>query len=708
MMTISAASRESAPFFRTNWRWLVLILALVTVCWCFTYHRWTIDDWSVPLVYDGDGWSGLAGAKGLATGEIWPFLPKHPRSLGAPFIANWNDYPIVEEGLLAWWTIFVRLFGVFFGTNITILSASLLAAVSFYFVCWQLNYSRIFAAVGAILFALSRYAFARGFGHIVLTFYWHVPLGLLVAWWCLSDAPLVAQRRKLIFALIVAVLHGIQNPYYTWFFAQLLGFAALYQLIRHKKARFVISPLLVAAVAGGTFLLANVDTFYFRWANGPPPSVSVIRDYAGLENYALKPIELFIPPVHNIRAVESWALGAYFQRALVRGEFGAAYLGIVGIFSFALLLSAVARSITGAHLRAIPCHFWGLAIIFAYAVIGGLNGVIGMFGIVLFRCSNRFSIAILAIVLLFLVRQLSEKARHWRTHTIVLSAFALLAIGVFDQLPPHTRARTISALRAQLSADSKMVAELERTLPPGAMVFELPVMGFPEVPPIRGVADYEQFRPYFYSHQLRFSYGSDKGRYRDNWRHEMEQLGVSGMVQRLEAYGFSALLLYRDGYEAAGEPLLAELRKANKTEILSQTSDIVAIALSPSQRPIMPPEFGQGWHGLEGNAVHNWRWAAGDANITLHNPRTDVIPVQLTFKLVTLASRYLSIEGPTGRMYGASLAGGADSEVLKFVVPLSPGKNELRFRTDSPGQLPGTGDQRKLAFALHDFEISGL
>jgi hypothetical protein len=707
-MTVSAPSRESSAFFRANWRWLVLIVTLVTLCWCFTYHRWTIADWSVPLAYAGDAWGGLAAAKALAVGETWPLLPKNPESLGAPFIANWNDYPSVEEGILAWWAVFARACGVFVGTNLTILSAHLLAAVSFYFVCWQLNYNRVFSAAGAVLFALSRYSFARGLSHIVLTFYWHLPLGLLVAWWCLSESPLVAHRKKLIFALIVAVLHGVQNAYYSWFFCQLLAFAALYQWMRHKKARFMISPLLVAAVVGGSFLLANFDTFYFRWVNGPPPSVTVIRDYAGLENYALKPIELFIPPVHSIRAVESWALGAYFQRALVKGEFGAAYLGIVGIFAFALLLWSVARSIASAQLRAIPCHFWGLAIIFAYAVIGGFNGVIGLFGIVLFRCSNRYSIAILAIALLFFVRQLTSISRAWRTEWAVLLACALVAVGLFDQLPPRQTASQVSSLRERVISDAKMVADIESQVPSRAMVFELPIMDYPEVPPLHGLSDYEQFRPYLHSHHLRFSYGSNKGRYRERWQREAEQMGVLEMVRLLEKYGFSAILINRKGYQDKGESLLSSLGEAGKSRIITQTPDLVVVALIPSEHPVLPPEFGAGWSGLEGDAQHNWRWSSGDASLTIYNLEKTERSVSLNFRLETLKSRKLTISTQAAEAYAGILTAGAASTPVTITLRLSPGRNDLHFRTDLQGELSGTGDPRPLAYALHDFEISGL
>ena len=54
-------------------------------------------------------------------------------------------------------------------------------------------------------------------------------------------------------------------------------------------------------------------------------------------------------------------------------------------------------------------------------------------------------------------------------------------------------------------------------LPPGAMVFQLPVMAFPEVAPAHNLGDYEHFRPYLATRALRFSYGMLKGRSRHRW-----------------------------------------------------------------------------------------------------------------------------------------------------------------------------------------------
>jgi hypothetical protein len=695
-------------FFRTNWLWLVALLTLVALVWCFAYHRWSRSDWVTPLAYGGDGWSALAGAKALSTGELWPFFSKTPDSLGAPFIANWNDYPSVEEGLLAWWSIFVRLFGVFAGTNLTVLSAHLLAAASFYFVCWQLNYNRLLAVAGAALFALSRYSFARGLDHIVLTFYWHIPLGLLVAWWCLSDQPLVNQRRKFIFAIAVAVIHGVQNPYYTNLFCQFLAFAALYQWFRQRKLRHVLGPCLVIAAAGVTFVAVNLDTVCYRLLNGSPVGRPIVRNYSGLEIYALKPIELLIPPVHTIRFIQDWARTAYFDQAFVRGEIGASYLGVVGVVSLGLLVWSVMRRLSRGRSADIPCHFWGLVIIFSYAVVGSLNGIVGLFGVVLFRCSNRFSIAILAIVLLFLVKELTAVTRRWKTGLVILLVALLIGLGVFDQLPGHATRANVAALRSRVTTDSTFVAELERQLPPGAMVFQLPIMDYPEVAAVRGVSDYEQFRPYFYSHHLRYSYGSDKGRYREDWQRELPQIGIEGMVHRLETYGFSAILINRNGYEEGAASLLAELQRANKTSISAMHPDFVAVRLTPSRMPVMPAEFREGWYGFEGDAVHNWRWSTGNVSLVLHNAEPDTRTVHLQFSLSALKSRRVTIAGPSGTIYEQSLIGGAPPMPVTLTVKLARGENELRFSSDQEAELPGNGDPRKVAYAVHDFEISGL
>ena len=679
---------------------LIVSLAIVTLVWCYAYHRWTPEAWSTPIVYSGDALQWLSSAKAQATGEIHPILPKFPPSLGAPFVANWNDYPTPEEGPLALLGFLARLFGLFRAANLTVLCAHLLAAGSFLFVCWQLRYNLIFSAAGAILFALSRYAFFRGFSHMPLTYYWHVPLGFLVAYWCLKER-ISPGSKKFWCGVGVAILFGIHNPYYSGIFLQFLGGVVLLHLVRRAPWRQIAVPLVLAAVLAGTFALVNLDTFHTRHVEGHNLG-AVIRGYPSLEVYALKPIELLVPMGHRLYFVEKWARRGYFDRAHFLGEAGGAYLGLAGIVALSWLLWLVLKSVAGRKDEAIPLHLWGILWVGAYSIVGGINGFVGAFGLFLFRGSNRYSIVILALLLFFLVRQLSAVSRRWTRPVTLLFALLLIGIGIWDQTPVALGKREIANLHKKIEEDAAFVSELESRLPPGAMIFQLPIMGFPEVGPTLGVGDYELFRPYLFSHHLRFSYGSNKGRTRERWQKEALQLGTTAFVDLLERYGFSALFIARAGYADKAAALVGELRGLGRSEILAASPEFLCIALRPSPRPIWPPEFGSNWLNLEGNAKRNWRWSSGNAGLVLHNFAGEQRSIRLTFAVETLQPRHLRIALADEVLTDINLDPASPSAV-DVSLAIAPGKNVVRFETDIPGTAP-PGSKNKLAYHLVNFQ----
>jgi phosphoglycerol transferase len=238
------------------------------------------------------------------------------------------------------------------------------------------------------------------------------------------------------------------------------------------------------------------------------------------------------------------------------------------------------------------------------------------------------------------------------------------------------------------------------------MVFELPVVDYPETPPVVHMGDYELFRPFLHSKFLRFSYGSDKGRPREQWQKDAVQWGPSHLVTLLEKYGFSAVLINRKGYEDRGMSILDGFRAAGRTNVLVDSGDFICVALQPALRPVLPPEFASGWYGLEGTAEENWHWSSGDAKIVLRNVDSIAKPVHLTFDLATLKPRFINIMIGAQRIYQTSLTSEAVPRSVEVTVTLAPGENELRFATDVPADFPSNGDPRKLAFTVHDFNVS--
>src|SRR5262249_38293922 len=99
--------------------------------------------------------------------------------------------------------------------------------------------------------------------------------------------------------------------------------------------------------------------------------------------------------------------------------------------------------------------------------------------------------------------------------------------------------------------------------------------------------DYEHFRPYFFSTHLRFSYGTDRGRPRDEWQGRVAALRADAMVGTLERYGFAGIILNRDGFADGGEEVLEGLRAAGRPA--SETvDDLVLVPLRPAPEPELP------------------------------------------------------------------------------------------------------------------------
>jgi hypothetical protein len=581
---------------RSSSRWIevrcvFLLLALVGLIWCGANNRWTANAWATPTSYTGDSLLALAYGKAWASGDAVLVLPKNPASLGAPFRANWNDYPTTEEGLFTWWGALGYIFGLFPGTNLFLMSAHMLGAAGFYFVCRRLHYDRSFAVAGALLFSFSAFAFWRGLAHAPLLFYWHIPLGLLVISWCVGRFPISKNRYKTIFCLVVAFIFGVQNPYYSWMWVQLLGLASIACLVRGRDRAQVIFPLILAALVLVTFALMSLDTLYFGLVHGRNPGAMAARSYADLDRYALKPVELFLPLAHRAAFVEDWLNTRYFSQTLFRGEIGSPYLGIVAIASMASMMWMSAGSIFRGDLGRVPSHSWAILWILAYSVVGGLNTIVGLFGVILFRGTNRFSIVILAALLLFFVRQATSLTRRLPIIGRVVAAGLVVAVGLWDQWPRFVTKEDVTRVSKQVAEDRELVQAIEAKLPRGALVFQLPICEFPEVPATEQMGEYEQLRPYLHSASLHFSYGSDKGRPRENWQREAQELGLWRFVAVLEQYGFSGLLIDKRGYKDTGVSLLSALRAFGHDAVISESQDFVCIALKPSLLPSHPPDF---------------------------------------------------------------------------------------------------------------------
>ena len=170
---------------------------------------------------------------------------------------------------------------------------------------------------------------------------------------------------------------------------------------------------------------------------------------------------------------------------------------------------------------------------------------------------------------------------------------------LWDQVPRPPTAEETATIARQVTADREFTEKMEASLPEAAMIFQMPVMEFPESP-APGVPPYDHFRPYLYSKNLRYSFGSMKGRDREKWQPAVQnkffdgatldqQAGVirvkpesaRAAVDELKRLGFSAIYVNRNGFPDRGRGIEEALLELGYTKppLRNATGDLACIIL---------------------------------------------------------------------------------------------------------------------------------
>lgn len=703
-------------------RWRVALLALVTaLVWTTHYDRWTLASWSVPTDYSGDSLEILARIAAAAEGDTAPLKPQVISRLGAPFGANWSAYPASDLPLVVVLGGAARVVGVFAAANLALLLATVSAALSFYGCARWLRTRWEWAFAGALLFAFTFQTFSRGLPHLFLVFAWTVPLALL-------SCGLVATSRRLrlrggsgLFCVGVAVAIGVGNPYTLFLFLQLLGWALVVQWLGARRVENLRVGLVAMAVAVAAFFV--VESHVWLFAPDTAAVSPLVRNYGATERYALKPLELFLPP-----AAHRWEALAFFGNRYVRwsdwrnGEAFAPYLGLVGIVGFVWLAGTTLRAIL--RRKRVPGVALPAGWVLAFASVGGVTNIVAFFtGLVVFRATNRFSIFLSAVALLFLVARLSRwwrerpvrqpwafSAGWWRAASVA-TAVLVATGGLIDQLPRAPSREKQERIAQRVTADRELGAMLEQSLPAGAMVFQLPVMMFPEVGPRGQLGDYEHFRPYLATHSLRFSYGALKGRSRSRWQRDAETLPTDELVRRLERYGFAALYFNKRGFADRGEKLLAELTAMGRTrQIEGAQGDQVAVLLQPATPAKLPLArtltFGQGWHNAPPGEP---RWAYGPAAFSYYNPSPHAVQANLRLVVSGAGERNLRVRVNEEEKLAAIV--GETRRDIRVPVTLRPGFNRIDLDSLEPALRLSQERGQLRTIAVHETAVlveSGL
>ena len=534
------------------------------------YRKWSVEAWQYPISYQADHLAVHFYTRMYSTGQLIPFLSKSVPIMNAPNGVDLSDLPNNEDILYYTIAVFQKFFGQFFGANLAVVALMILNGLSFYLFLTYYGIRNNLSTAGGVLVALSHFMLLRGFEHVMLIGAWFLPFMLIISDWCFNSTTVWTKNKK-IFTGLVSLTTGLSFPYYTFIFGQFLFFGAIKPALQ-KKGRLIVAPMFAIALSIFGLALGQIDTFLYRLKAGPNTLI-LTRDLSSIEQYSMKIADLFLPYTHLIKGFQNWAHKIYYDRPfLIHTEPGFSYLGLIGCLAFVYAIGIPIWHFFRGKKQEVDSFWLYLYWLVGFSISGGLNFLISIVaGMYLFRCTNRYSILVLIISLFLFFRKVNP---HWGRQ----AAIALICIALID-LPARTRFTEYAEIKNRVDADRDFVSKIEKNLPAGAMIFQLPVVDFPEYPKLFEMTDYEHFRPVLYSSQFRWSYASMKGRPDNDWQKEAERKSITELVLLLREKGFSAIYLNKRGFADRGQKMMDELKLylPSATEIVSDDLYLIKI-----------------------------------------------------------------------------------------------------------------------------------
>ncbi|MHB8689907.1 MAG: hypothetical protein ACYDHH_01550 [Solirubrobacteraceae bacterium] len=724
-----------------------LIGASLAVVLSMLAAAWSLQLWNahlhVPFQYESDGLLTLGVVKSAISSGGWVYTNHF---LGAPFGLQWYDFPLATDNLnyLAMKLISLvtsdpaKVMNLFF-----LLTFPATALVGYIVLRW-LKLSVATAVVCAVLFADSPYHLLRGEAHLLLSDYVSVPIGMYLIVSVLEGRPLwrgqirSRQWRTLLcwrnlFILILCMAIGSLGIYYAVFTVLIIGLAGLAFGLRTRSWLGVVQAAAVIVAIGGTAFLNNLPATIYREEHGANQVVAV-RHPEESEIYGLKLAEMMLPvPGHRIGAL-AHLRNTYDTTTPVPSEDGQQSLGIVSSLGLSWIFLIGLSAIIGVGGGFSTARPWfrrqrQLAFIalvaFVLGTIGGFSALIAYIITPEIRSWNRISIFIMFASLAVVGLGLDALARRWlrgRRASAAAGLAALLVIGIIDQstrngIPPYEQ------YGITYGSDGQFASAIQRMLPAGASVFQLPYMPFPETPAQYHMNDYDPLRGYVNSTNLHWSYPTMAGRPQD-WDSQTTSLPPVTLLDGLVAAGFRGLWIDRWGYQDMGAEIEREIAALlGPPPLVSRDGrfefyDLSAYAAqlraryTPAQlaglrRAILHPAQTMWASGFYTPEPDGTRWAPQTATATVTNSTGKPQQVEFFSIVESFApQRYtLTITAPNGQVGQVPVSHSPQPVHYDFTLP--PGKHTITFRSSAPNGV-APGDPRLLSVHYGQPAIDGV
>jgi phosphoglycerol transferase len=525
----------------------------------------------------------------------------------------------------------------------------------------------------------------------------------------------------------VCVILGSSGIYYAYFTIVLLAVASLYRIVEQRSIRrtgsaAILALTIVAAIAVN--LMPNLLHFF---ADGRNPEVAARAPFEA-EIYSLKMTQLVLPVTgHRIPWLAGFKAaynGTPLRTPISEGD-GAA-LGACFAAGFGFLLLTLITGYPGSRHRALIQRLGRLNLCaFLLGTLGGVGSILAWTISPEIRAYARMGIFISFFAAMAVAAVLDEIRHRWVRPGLYSWMFrgalaAILVAGILDQTT-SANVPLYQHASEQYHNDAEFAARAEGLLPHGAMILQLPFVGFPEYTPPRAMAPYDHLRPYLHSVSLRWSYGAMKGRFWDAWQSDLLSRPIEDVLEAAAVAGFGGLYIDRNGYADRGAAIQTSLRSAGLTSIESPNGRLWIYDIRPYAARLRAEYGPREWalardavldplvlrwlpqcSSLAGTAGRNWRWCGSHAGLMVENASGHARRIEIYGALDAAAAGECNVRmgGPgwteTFPVSNTTLA------ALRHTLEVPPGTSVFRLISDCP-RLLSTADPRVLVFRVDDF-----
>ena len=592
-------------------KYLISVFLLIFSIFFISYIIFDLGkiDLSIPPLYGGgDGILIFWFIKNLLKfGDIY-----NSNLSSAPTDFTMYRWPIIAENIHLYSFKIISFFkkDIYFIYTSYYLAKFYIIGLLTFFSLKLLKISNLTNLVISILFVFFPIAFSRHLGHYFLGIYFAVPCFFGI---CIYSIRIFFQNYRLklrdfILILVFLAFISLSGIYYAFF--SIIFFSILFLIllsINFSKTGFTLNfkyffPLIISLIILFIIVLFSLDIIINNFSqNAVRSNPLVVSDI-----YGLKINSLFLPISNHIFS----AFGGYKNFVNSFPLTNENSLNSVGLLSSVGLIILLLWPFVNLYFFFKKKNFLSnknildnpdilfitLNILFIFFIYGILISAIGGFSLFIIsifsgiRVYSRISIffgffglVTIAIIIQIIKDKLEFENlinKNYIKKTLInLIIIFILFVGLIDQIG---RRGPLQIIGEHFKSDKDFFAKVEQQLSKNSKVFILPVLPFPEHPPINKLVDYDHMRAQIHTENIHFNYpafresnsfkwqanisnlpiipGPIKNINFENWNNYPDIIDIEKFLSSCKLFGFEGVILDRNAFFNNGENLLNKLQ----------------------------------------------------------------------------------------------------------------------------------------------------